>query len=851
MDSSRCRLNLLLVAVAFGGLAWAVPLVHAQQNEIAKLLAEDGTAGDSFGWSVSIDGDTAIIGAFNDDDSGTDSGSAYVFTRSEGGWTQQAKLLPSDGAEGDFFGFSVSISGDKAIVGAYGDDNDDRDNSGSVYIFTRTNDIWTEQAKLLASDGARADYFGRSVSINNDTAVIGAHGDDNDDNGGDSGSVYIFTRSGGAWTEQAKLLPADGAVDDAFGLSVSIDDDTAVIGAVGDDDNGIGSGSAYVFTRSGSVWTEQAKLLPGDGALGDQFGWSVSINGNSAVIGAYGNQDNGRLTGSAYVFTRSGDAWAEQAKLLPVDGSSDTRFGWSVSISGDTAVIGSIDDDDNGNSSGSAYVFTRSGSVWTEQAKLLPSDGEASEQFGNSVSISDDIVAIGARWDNDNGNSAGSAYIFEVGLDTDGDGLLDDWELNGIPYTGGDGVTRRFMLPGADPNYKDLYVEVDAMSGLSLSSTSISMLETAFNFAPVSNPDGFDGINLHILTDDTNLPHVAVWQTDGCWPLDFDSWRLNWYGTGVERSDPEFPSLLEAKAKAYRYCIVADTAGPDKVGGCAPIPGDNLVIYIGASHLNDSDHAAAFMHELGHNLGLDHGGGDGLNGKPNYPSIMNYVLAYDTPWNHAFWQMDYSREGIVSFLSLNESALDENIGVGTPASYYANYAMPFGVNALDGSGNTVRKIMYVSLDGWKTDFGDTAGTGFQDGSYDTGVVQDLNYAVDVPAGLIFPSEPSPGDTLVPYNDWANISLKLAAAIGPGAPAPVYPTDELTEEAVLWIADNFPTPPVLCPADVNRDGNLDFFDLQVYLNWYAAGDLQADLIADGILDFFDVQEFLNLYAAGCP
>jgi FG-GAP repeat protein len=833
VDSSRCRLNLFLVALC-GVLAWAVPLAHAQQNEVAKLLAEDGTADAWFGHSIAIDSGTIAVGAARDNANGFRSGAAYLFDAVTG--AQILKLLPNDGVEFDEFGFSIAMDDGVVAVGARHDDGGNGTRHGSVYLFNASTGVQIN--KISPSDGDWMDEFGYSIAIDNGIVAVGARQED--DNGTESGSAYLFSVTTGA--QIAKLLPTDDSWVLYFGASIDIDNGIVAVGANETDNiNSAVSGSAYLFDASTGV--QIVKLLPDREEVGF-FGGAIAIDNGIVAVGTALNY---LFAGGHAAFLFDASNGTQISELIP--SGPPSGFGFSVAIDNGVVAVGGARNCNNDQCLGAAYLFDVT--TGAQLLSLLPSEGENQEQFGYSIAIDNDIVAVGAREDDDNGDGSGSAYIFDVGLDTDGDGLLDDWELNGIPYTGGDGVTRRFMLPGADPNYKDLYVEVDAMSGLSLSSTSISMLETAFNFAPVSNPDGFDGINLHILTDDTNLPHVAVWQTDGCWPLDFDSWRLSWYGTGVERSDPEFPSLLEAKAKAYRYCIVADTAGPDKVGGCAPIPGDNLVIYIGASHLNDSDHAAAFMHELGHNLGLDHGGGDGLNGKPNYPSIMNYVLAYDTPWNHAFWQMDYSREGIVSFLSLNESALDENIGVGTPASYYANYAMPFGVNALDGSGNTVRKIMYVSLDGWKTDFGDTAGTGFQDGSYDTGVVQDLNYAVDVPAGLIFPSEPSPGDTLVPYNDWANISLKLAAAIGPGAPAPVYPTDELTEEAVLWIADNFPTPPVLCPADVNRDGNLDFFDLQVYLNWYAAGDLQADLIADGILDFFDVQEFLNLYAAGCP
>jgi len=368
-----------------------------------KLLASDGAAYEYFGTSVSIDGDYAIIGASSNDD---ENGAAYVFTRSGTDWTQQAKLLASDGAAGDMFGFSVSIDGDYAIIGA-SDDDDNGAGSGSAYVFTRSGTAWTEQAKLLASDGHYGEYFGNSVSIDGDYAIVGGYyGYD------DNGVAYVFIRSGTDWTEQAKLLASDGAADDMFGYSVSIDGDYAIIGARWDDDNGVDSGSAYVFIRSGTAWTEQAKLLASDGDQGEYFGGSVSIDGDYAIIGARWDDDNGVWSGSAYVFIRSGTAWAEQAKLLASDGAADEWFGCSVSIDGDYAIIGARWDDDNGGTSGSAYVFTRSGTAWAEQAKLLASDGAAGDIFGCSVSIDGDYAIVGARGDDDNGVWSGSAYAF-------------------------------------------------------------------------------------------------------------------------------------------------------------------------------------------------------------------------------------------------------------------------------------------------------------------------------------------------------------------------------------------------------------------------------------------------------
>jgi len=379
---------------------------YAQLNEF-KLTAADGKAFDEFGWSISISGDYVVVGA-----AGVGRGSAYVFKRTGTTWAQEAKLLPSDGAAGDNFGLSLSISGEYVVVGAGGDD-DNGDGSGSAYVFKRTGTSWAQEAKLLASDGAAGDAFGNSVSISGDYVVVGAFG--HADNALASGSAYVFKRSDTSWVEEAKLLPLDGVTNDLFGLSISISGDYVVVGAIGDDDNGIASGSAYIFKRSNTDWVEEAKLLASDGWAGDSFGRSVSIYGDYAVVGASGDDldDNtGPGSGSAYVFKRSGASWTQEAKLLASDGAGGDSFGSSVSIYGDYAVVGAFLDDDDGDKSGSAYIFRRSDTSWTEEVKLLASDGAATDRFGRTVSISADYAVVGALGDNDNGSSSGSAYLY-------------------------------------------------------------------------------------------------------------------------------------------------------------------------------------------------------------------------------------------------------------------------------------------------------------------------------------------------------------------------------------------------------------------------------------------------------
>jgi len=390
----------LLVCLWVGVFAaLGVSSALAEWPQQAKLTASDAAEGDFFGISVSVSGDTAVVGADLDD--GT--GSACVFTRSGSTWTQQAKLTASDAAEGDGFGYCVSVSGDTAVVGADLDDG-----TGSAYVFTRSGSTWTQQAKLIASDAAWYDEFGYSVSVSGDTAVVGAY--DFYSPVISSGSAYVFTRSGLTWTQQQKLTASDAEEGDYFYYSVSVSGDTLVVGAFGDD----GTGSAYVFTRSGSTWTRQAKLTASDAAEGDGFGGSVSVSGDTAVVGANGDDDGGDNSGSVYVFTRSGSAWTQQAKLTASDAAAEDYFGGSVSVLGDTAAVGASGNDDGGSNSGSAYVFTRSGSTWTQQAKLTASDASEEDYFGRSVSVSGDTATVGAPWNDAPETDSGAAYVFDL-----------------------------------------------------------------------------------------------------------------------------------------------------------------------------------------------------------------------------------------------------------------------------------------------------------------------------------------------------------------------------------------------------------------------------------------------------
>jgi hypothetical protein len=417
------------MAAACGMLGMLAAAPARGQCQQAKLIASDAAVSENFGNSVAVDVDTAVVGVARDDHvGGADAGSAYAFVRTGGIWTEQAKLIASDAAASDQFGYSVAVSGDTAVVGAFQDDHAGGTNAGSAYIFTRSGTTWTEQAKLIASDAAANDNFGRSVAISGDTAVVGSYNDDHA-GGVDAGSAYVFVRAGTIWTEQAKLT-AGAAANDKFGVSVAISGDTTVIGAylAGPSD----AGAAHFFDRTGSVWTYYGSLTSLEVAANDFYGYSVALSGNTAVIGAYGD-DNilGTDAGSAYVWVRSGANWFAEGRMSDPDASANDRFGISVAVSGDKAVVGEYFDDTYGMDAGSAFIFFDPlpgtfGNNWTQQAKLTAADPVVGAYFGHSVAMSGDTTIVGADSDTHAGGfQAGSAYIFAADCDADDDGVLD------------------------------------------------------------------------------------------------------------------------------------------------------------------------------------------------------------------------------------------------------------------------------------------------------------------------------------------------------------------------------------------------------------------------------------------
>ena len=366
--------------------------------QLATLTASDGQPYDGFGNAVAIDGDTMVVGVPYDDVGwGFNQGSVHVFVRSGSMWTLQATLTASEGQSAAFFGSSVAISGDTIAVGVPYNDLGANSDQGSVRVFTRIGTTWAAQAALTAAEGASLDFFGESVAISGDTIAVGVRYDDLGANS-DQGSVRVFTRSGTVWTEQTTLTASDGAAFDEFGESVAISGDTIAVGARLDDVGAnFDQGSVRVFTRSGASWTTQATLTAPDGAWGDRFGESVAISGDMIAVGVpYDDIGGIPDPGSVRVYVRSGSAWTLQATVTASDGAGIDYFGSAVAISGDTMVVGVESDDVGTNENqGSVRVFTRSGTAWTAQATLTASDGAVLDLFGKSIAISGDTIAVG------------------------------------------------------------------------------------------------------------------------------------------------------------------------------------------------------------------------------------------------------------------------------------------------------------------------------------------------------------------------------------------------------------------------------------------------------------------------
>ncbi|MCP4592564.1 MAG: hypothetical protein GY842_17670 [bacterium] len=451
----------VVVAILLAGLPWILSEAGAAGRQCGerKVTAGDAKEEDYFSRFVAIHDGYALIGAYQGKVGGVEAGAAYVYYRDGQTWVEQARLTAADPASGAHFGYAVSVWENYALVGA-SLARVEGVTAGAAYIFRRddhgtplnhADDTWSQQAKLLAADQpepGQVDLFGVYVAIEGDYAVVGA--DTNTTTVDRAGAVYVFVRDDNGtpldyeddtWIERDRLTASDAAPSDMFGRSVGISGDWIISGAYADDDAGSTSGSAYIFRRDDGgtplapgddTWIEHAKVLGGDTWAVDQFGVSTWLSGECAVVGAL-NHDTPHVNGgAAYVFCRddggtpldlTDDLWTERAKLSPSDGAPGDLFGRFVSIGGDDIVVGAYRDDDAGDSSGSAYYFRRddqgtpgdpNDDTWPEVLKLTAHDAAPDDWFGYSVAVHGDQVVIGARNQDTAALDAGAAYLYEL-----------------------------------------------------------------------------------------------------------------------------------------------------------------------------------------------------------------------------------------------------------------------------------------------------------------------------------------------------------------------------------------------------------------------------------------------------
>ncbi|ETR70472.1 MAG: hypothetical protein OMM_03213 [Candidatus Magnetoglobus multicellularis str. Araruama] len=360
-----------------------------------------------FGSAVSISDNYAIICSRGNKDNRNHSGTAYVFRRDNNIWTQVGNLISDDASNFDMFAYSVSIDNKQVIIGSYGCFSN---NLGSAYIF----DVQTrsQQAKLVPNDSKPNDQFGISVSLSNNYAIVGAaYGGRISDGETFSkfGAAYIFENNNGEWSQQAKLLPDVEKEHSFFGYTVDISNDYAVVSARYDLGNKANSGAAYIYKRKNDNWFLEQKIFADDGYYNDAFGGSVSISGDYIIIGAPNKNDS---SGSAYIFKRNNDTWYQQAKLCIDDNTEKMNFGVKVSISGNYAIVSS-NNERYVKERGAIYIFVRDENEWVQQSKILASDGNQYDWF-NHVSSSDSYFIVGAPGDDDYDENSGSAYIYPL-----------------------------------------------------------------------------------------------------------------------------------------------------------------------------------------------------------------------------------------------------------------------------------------------------------------------------------------------------------------------------------------------------------------------------------------------------
>jgi len=675
--------------------------------EHRKTLTGELIAREDAGFSVAVSGTTAIVGDFHET-LATD-GKVFVFVRKgaatpteQSTWVLQA-TLEGDDQRSAHFGRAVAISGNTAIIGdplARHPDADPVNAPGAAYIYLNNGGSWELHKRIFAAAANEqlVRLFGSAVAISGDTAIIGAPGSGLFFHELHQGAAFEFTRDGG-WTQKSLFLADDRKREDEFGTSVAISGDTVIIGAPYHDvvsfgETHVDEGQAYAFVRTGDGWSEPAHLTGSIGAAGNHFGISVAVSGVFAVVGTY-LPETSTIDGLAYVYRRIGLAWNELQVLAANDTAAGNTFGYAVAMSGDTVVVGASSTDiATKDRQGAAYVFKREGPFenpsWKQHQKLIASAGQAGDVFGYSVAISGGTIIVGAPGhDVDGRANQGHAYVYEA-LDSDGDGLPDDWEKNGVTI---DGEFIDLKAMGANPLHKDVFVHVDWMGpdpsrpGVLIypDPRAIKQVIDAFAAAPVDNLDHKRGISIHIDVGDqegimdpvrrkkwgnfTKAGEVPFSEFLGSRLLDGDDLTEESYDWGDVDAMKDAYFNPAKRNGVFHYAVFANALGGFPNSGVSRSrAGTDFVVTLGKGLTPGGttiEQAGTFMHELGHNLGLPHGGSDTINKKPNYLSIMNYRFQKAGLLSPTGKQrrLDYSRAALPP---LDETSLKEADGIMDP-----------------------------------------------------------------------------------------------------------------------------------------------------------------------------------------
>lgn len=460
---------------------------NSDQSDSAGPIAQEGflkasnaEAFDAFGERVAISGDTLVVGTRFEGSSATgvngnqannsaiQSGAVYVFVRNGSTWMQQAYIKASNTGSSDMF-HAVAIDGDTLVVGAPKEDsratgingdegNNLAGNAGAAYVFVRNGGTWTQEAYLKASNTGFSDAFGEFVAISGNTIVVGATGEDggssgvngpSNEEGNTTGAAYVFVRENGTWYQQAYLKASNPDDIDAFGR-VAISGDTIAVSATGEDSRATGingdqgdnstlwAGAVYVFTRSAGVWSQEAYVKASNTDGGDSFGISLDLDGDTLVVGAYGEDSNAtgvggiqsnndlQSAGAAYVFRRTQGVWAQEAYLKAPSPDAQDFFGTAVAVTGDLIAVSATHEDSsstgvNGDpanddlaDSGATYLYERGPSGWQELAYVKASNPATTTYFGVDVAATQGAVLIGSHWENSIAQTSGAAYVFDV-----------------------------------------------------------------------------------------------------------------------------------------------------------------------------------------------------------------------------------------------------------------------------------------------------------------------------------------------------------------------------------------------------------------------------------------------------